>query len=46
MLRKWSLLIGGAVLTFAMLCLFFVKRASEDTVLAKNEYQRILHNRL
>ena len=34
MLRKWSLLIGGAGLIFAMLSLFFVNRASEDTMLA------------
>lgn len=34
MLRKWSLLIGGAILIIAMLSLCFVNWASEDTVLA------------
>lgn len=34
MFRKWSLLIGGAVVVFTMFILFFVNRASEDTVLA------------
>lgn len=34
MFRKWSLLIGGVVVVFTMFSLFFVNRASEDTVLA------------
>ena len=34
MFRKWSLLIGGAIFVFTMFSLFFVNRASEDTVLA------------
>ncbi|KAA0965295.1 hypothetical protein FQ087_03015 [Sporosarcina sp. ANT_H38] len=35
MLRKWGLLIGGSVIFFIMLSMFFVNRASEDTVLAQ-----------
>ena len=34
MFKKWRLLIAGTGLVFAMLSLFFVNRASEDTVLA------------
>ena len=34
MFRKWSLLIGGAIFVFTLISLFFVNRASEDTVLA------------
>lgn len=36
MLQKWLFSIGGVVLMFTMLFLFFGDRASEDTMLAKN----------
>jgi len=35
MFKKWRLLIVGTGLVVAMLSLFFVNRASEDTLLAK-----------
>ncbi|WP_312129039.1 hypothetical protein [Lysinibacillus capsici] len=36
MLQKWLFGIGGVVLMFTMLFLFWGDRASEDTMLAKN----------